>query len=56
MLSKERNTPGRMNRIQMHHLIVTFAPAGIEKMFVELDNDMARIKEIGVKYGTEFEI
>ncbi len=37
-------------------LIVTFAPAGIEQMFVELDNDMSRIKEIGIKYGTVFEI
>ena len=37
-------------------LIITFAPAGIEKMFVELDEGMARIKEIGKKYGTEFEI
>ena len=37
-------------------LIVTFAPAGIEQMFVELDNEMSRIKEIGIKYGTVFEI
>ncbi len=37
-------------------LIVIFAPAGIEKMFVELDEDMAGIKEIGLKYGTDFEI
>ena len=37
-------------------LIVTFAPAGIEKMFVELDGDMSRIREIGLKYGTEFDI
>ena len=35
-------------------LIVTFAPAGIERMFVELDNDMSNIKEIGRKYGTTF--
>lgn len=35
-------------------LIVTFAPAGIERMFVELDNDMSNIKEIGRKYGTRF--
>lgn len=37
-------------------LIVTFAPAGIENMFIELDRDMAKIKEIGLRYGTEFEI
>lgn len=37
-------------------LIVTFAPAGIEKMFVELDRNMSNIKEIGMKYGTVFEI
>ena len=37
-------------------LIVTFAPAGIENMFIELDKDMSRIKEIGMKYGTLFEI
>lgn len=37
-------------------LIVTFAPAGIEKMFVEMDRDMGKIKEIGMRYGTEFDI
>ena len=37
-------------------LVVTFAPAGIEKMFVEFDQDMSSIKEIGMKYGTVFEI
>lgn len=37
-------------------LLVTFAPAGIENMFIELDNDMGRIKEIGLKYGTDFEL
>ena len=36
-------------------LIVTFAPAGIENMFIALDSDMDRIKEIGLKYGTNFE-
>ncbi len=37
-------------------LMVTFAPAGIENMFVELEKDMSNIKEIGRKFGTEFEI
>ncbi|MDN5217490.1 cupin domain-containing protein [Fulvivirgaceae bacterium BMA12] len=37
-------------------LIITFAPAGIENMFVELDRDISRIKEIGIKYGTDFEL
>ena len=37
-------------------LIITFAPAGIEKMFIELDKDRSRIKQIGMKYGTVFEI
>jgi len=37
-------------------LIVTFAPAGIEKMFIELENNMSDIKDIGRKYGTEFEL
>ena len=37
-------------------LIVTFAPAGIEKMFIELDNDISNIKSIGRKYGTDFEV
>lgn len=37
-------------------LFVIFTPAGIEEMFVELDNDMAKIKEIGLKYGTNFEV
>lgn len=37
-------------------LLITFAPAGIENMFVELDNDTSMIREIGLKYGTEFEI
>ncbi|MDN5201930.1 cupin domain-containing protein [Fulvivirgaceae bacterium BMA10] len=35
-------------------LLVTFAPAGIEGMFRELDEDMTNILEIGRKYGTEF--
>ncbi len=37
-------------------LIITFAPAGIENMFVELDRDIGNIKEIGIKYGTDFEL
>ncbi len=37
-------------------LLVMFAPAGIEYMFIELENDMSRIKEIGLKYGTDFQI
>lgn len=37
-------------------LIVTFVPAGIEDMFKELDRNMANIKEIGQKYGTEFQV
>lgn len=36
-------------------LIITFAPAGIENMFMELENNMDDIKEIGQKYGTDFE-
>lgn len=36
-------------------LLITFTPAGIENMFMELDNDMGNIKEIGLKYGTDFE-
>jgi len=35
-------------------LMVTFVPAGIENMFVELEQNMADIKKIGLKYGTEF--
>lgn len=35
-------------------LIVTFVPAGIEKMFIEIDQDFEKIKEIGLKYGTDF--
>ncbi len=37
-------------------LIITFAPAGIEQMFVELSEDMSRVKEIGMKFGTVFEM
>ncbi|MCG8387221.1 MAG: cupin domain-containing protein [Cytophagales bacterium] len=37
-------------------MIITFAPAGIENMFIELDRDASKIKEIGMKYGTAFEI
>ena len=37
-------------------MIITFAPDGIENMFIELDRDVSKIKEIGMKYGTAFEI
>ena len=37
-------------------LIVTFVPAGIENMFKELEQNMSNIKEIGQKYGTEFQL
>lgn len=37
-------------------LFVTFAPAGIEYMFKELDRNSSDIKKIGLKYGTEFQI
>ncbi|MDY7395067.1 cupin domain-containing protein [Aureibaculum sp. 2210JD6-5] len=37
-------------------VLVTFAPAGIENMFVELDEDISKIKEVGLKFGTEFEL
>ena len=37
-------------------LIVTFSPAGIERMFIEMDRNPADIGAIGRKYGTEFEI
>ena len=37
-------------------MMITFAPAGIENMFIELDSDVSKIKEIGMKYGTAFEI
>lgn len=37
-------------------LIVSFAPAGIENMFKELEQNMSDIKKIGQKYGTEFEL
>lgn len=33
---------------------VTFTPAGIEEMFVELDEPGADVVSIGRKYGTEF--
>ena len=36
-------------------LLITFAPAGIENMFIELEKNN-RIREIGMKYGTDFEI
>ena len=37
-------------------LIVTFSPAGIENMFIEMDQDPYNLQAIGRKYGTEFEI
>ena len=37
-------------------LIVTFSPAGIENMFKELEHNMKNIKQIGQKYGTDFQI
>lgn len=37
-------------------VLVIFTPAGIERMFVELDNHMSQIKEIGLKFGTNFEL
>lgn len=37
-------------------LLVVFSPAGIENMFIDLDRDMSKIKEIGEVYGTEFEV
>lgn len=37
-------------------LIVTFAPAGIENMFKELEQNRSNIKKIGQKYGTEFQV
>ena len=37
-------------------LIVTFVPDGIEDMYKELDRNMANVKEIGQKYGTEFQV
>jgi quercetin dioxygenase-like cupin family protein len=37
-------------------LIVTFVPAGIENMFIELEKNMGNMKEIGQKYGTEFQL
>jgi quercetin dioxygenase-like cupin family protein len=37
-------------------LIVTFVPAGIENMFMELEENMSEITAIGQKYGTEFQL
>jgi hypothetical protein len=37
-------------------LIITFAPAGIEHMFRELEINKANIKVIGQKYGADFQI
>ncbi|NEQ49134.1 MAG: cupin domain-containing protein [Leptolyngbya sp. SIO3F4] len=37
-------------------LIVTFTPAGIEHMFIELDQDVSQIQAIGKRYGTTFEV
>lgn len=36
-------------------LVIIFTPAGIESMFMDLDNGMDNLKEIGLKYGTKFE-
>lgn len=36
--------------------VVTFAPAGMEAMFVELEGNMSELKEIGKKHGTEFDV
>lgn len=35
-------------------MLVTFVPAGIEDMFIELDEPNADIVEIGQKFGTDF--
>ena len=35
-------------------LMVTFAPAGIEDMFREMDANPSNLMEIGLKYGTQF--
>lgn len=37
-------------------LLVTFAPAGIEEMFVELENNPSDIKNISSRYGTRFDL
>jgi len=37
-------------------LFITFAPAGTENMFIELDEDSSSIQETSKKYGTVFEI
>ncbi len=37
-------------------MTVIFAPAGIEKMFIELDKNPQKAKEIGLKFGTDFDI
>lgn len=37
-------------------LLVIFAPAGIEDMFIALEEQMDSIKEVGLKYGTYFEV
>jgi len=35
-------------------LVIVFSPAGIEEMFVALEQDMSQIKAIGVRFGTVF--
>ena len=37
-------------------LMIMFVPAGIENMFIELNQNTENIKEIGEKYGTEFRL
>ena len=46
----------RNNSSEDAQVHVTFTPAGIEQMFVELEEDMSQIREIGLRYGTEFEV
>lgn len=35
-------------------MLIVFTPAGIENMFIELDEDMGNIEAIGSKYNTNF--
>ena len=37
-------------------LIVTFVPAGIKNMFIELESDENNMVAIGQKYGTDFQV
>ena len=37
-------------------LMVTFVPAGIEHMFKELEQNISDMREIGKKYGTDFQM